>query len=117
LFRGLSVKNKEKLKQKLVSLSAEYLFGSLYLFQHLTEFERVIAFYKKFYDQPKSEELPRDFFEGYKLALTSLLHQIITIAIQNPELIGIRGSEKIDWAYSFGSDDKSSIHKLPDRTT
>jgi Holliday junction resolvase-like predicted endonuclease len=42
---------------------------------------------------------------------------MITIAIQDPELIGIRGSEKIDWAYSYGSDDKSSIHKLPNRTT
>jgi hypothetical protein len=63
------LKNQEKLKKKLVSLSAEYLFGSLYLYQHLTEFEKVITFYRKFYDQPKSDELPRDFFEGYKLAL------------------------------------------------
>lgn len=100
-------------KLSLDSWAAECLFGSTYLLLSLCDKERQLTFYRQCYIKEKAEKLPTQIFEGFKLALTTLLHRIVSQVIDAPESIGVRHSKKIDWAYHFGSYEKSSIHKLP----
>jgi hypothetical protein len=107
------LKNSDKAEVKLDSWAAECLFGSTYLLLYLCEQEKQLKFYKEFYIKEKNNRLPRKFFEGFKLALTMLLHRIASQITESPESIGVRRSKKIDSAYHFGSDEKSTIRKLP----
>jgi hypothetical protein len=107
------MKETEKTKIILESLAAEYLFGSTFLLLYLCEAKKQLAFYKSFYGKEKAQNLPTQFFEGFKLALVALLHRVVSQAIEAPESIGVRRSKKIDWAYHFGSEGQSTIHKLP----
>lgn len=107
------MKKSDRVEVKLDSWAAECLFGSTYLLLSLCEGERQLTFYRQFYGEKKNKKLPTKFFAGFKLALTALLHRIVSQIIEAPESIGVRRSEKIDWAYHFGSEQKSTIHKLP----
>lgn len=98
-------------EDKLNSWAAECLFGSTYLLLSLCDRERQLKFYREFYY--KDGKLPTHFFHGFKLAFATLLYNIARQTIQAPEIIGVRKSKKIDWAYHFGSNEKSSLHKLP----
>jgi hypothetical protein len=107
------LKKSDKIEAKLDSWAAECLFGSTYLLLSLCEGERQLTFYRQFYSEEKDKKLPTRFFEGFKLALTALLHRIVSQVIEAPGSIGIRRSERIEWTYSFGLDEKRTIHELP----
>jgi hypothetical protein len=107
------MKKTGKAQIKLESLAAEFLFGSTFLLLYLCEGKKQLAFYNWFYSKENEGKLPTQFFEGFKLALTALLHRLVSQTIDFPESIGVRRSKKIDWAYHFGSGDRSTIHKLP----
>jgi hypothetical protein len=116
LAQEANLKKNDEAAVKLDSWAAECLFGSIYLLLRLSDEEKQLTFFRQFYREPEAKKLPIKFFEGYKLALIALLHRIVIQAIEAPESICIRRSEKIDWTYHFGLNETRTIHKLPNRS-